>query len=87
MQQEVSDICFQGFPLATILEQIHDKVIFGEQQFNDLDKAMICEKIAQVDQSLIDGANEELQLLDLAALIRRRFTKEAPAFIDYPSKY
>lgn len=34
----------------------------------DHKKADICRRIAEVDRSLIDGSNEELQLLDLASV-------------------
>jgi len=43
-------------------------------ELSDLDKALICEKLAQADQHLIDGACEALQLLDVSAYIMRRVT-------------
>ena len=38
----------------------------------DLDKAYICEKIADAELHLMNGASESLQLLDVTAFIMRR---------------
>lgn len=37
----------------------------------DQRKADICRRIAEADRCLIDGCNEELQLLDLASVATR----------------
>lgn len=37
----------------------------------DHKKADICRRIAEADRCLIDGCNEELQLLDLASVATR----------------
>jgi replication factor C subunit 2/4 len=54
--------------------QLHDDTI-QHISLSDLDKALICEKIAQADQCLVDGASEKLQLLDVASYIMRRINK------------
>eukprot|EP01038_Epipyxis_sp_PR26KG_P004731 gene4731-6638_t len=76
MQLSVSDICYQGYPMAAVLAQLHDDVIVSTQ-LSDVDKALICEKICQAEQSLIDGATESIQLLDVAAFVMRRVTRFA----------
>ena len=46
--------------------QLHD-VVVTHAVVSDLGKARIAERLAQADKALIDGADEELQLLDVAA--------------------
>ena len=72
LKNTVTDIVFEGYPMNSILAQMHDDLI-GKSDIPDVDKALICTKIAESEQGLIDGANEELQLLDVAAFIMRRF--------------
>lgn len=60
-----------GYPLSAVLSQLHDDVI-SRADLTDLDKAMICEKLGQAEQCLIDGSSEYLQLLDVAAFTSRR---------------
>jgi len=47
MKDIVSDIISEGYPMAAILSQIHDDVV-EHDVLKDLDKALICEKIASV---------------------------------------
>ncbi len=47
MKAEVSEIVYQGFPMSAILSQLHDDVV-RKSELTDLDKALICEKIAEV---------------------------------------
>lgn len=90
MQHEVSEIVYLGFPMSAMLAQLHDDAI-KKKDLSDVDKALICERIAEVcewlfvciglmclvqaDQCLFDGSNESIQLLDVAAFIMRRLTK------------
>ena len=66
----VQDIISQGFPMTKLLVQLHDDII--AKDLSDSDKGQICEKISHADQCLVDGASEELQLLDVVAFICRR---------------
>jgi replication factor C subunit 2/4 len=78
----VADIMYEGYALAAILSQLHDAVVGKPTaQLADVDKALICEKIAEVEQNLVDGASESLQLLDLTAFIMRRLCAN-PAEVD-----
>jgi replication factor C subunit 2/4 len=39
------------------------------EELADLEKAKICEKMAQADKALVDGADEYLQLIDIGSSI------------------
>ncbi|KAJ1427015.1 putative replication factor C 37 kDa subunit [Ochromonadaceae sp. CCMP2298] len=73
LRAAVDEMLYSGFALADVLSQLHDEVV-GRAGVSDVDKALICEKIAEVDMNLVDGASEALQLHDLAAYIMRRLT-------------
>lgn len=64
------DLIAQGYPMSALFSQLHDDII--QRDVTDSVKGQICEKIAHADQCLVDGASEELQLLDVAAFICRR---------------
>eukprot|EP01035_Chromulina_nebulosa_P017830 gene17830-23441_t len=72
MKLLVSQIISEGYPVMALFTQLHDEVIQRES-ISDLNKALICEKIAQSEQCLIDGSNESLQVGDVFAFIMRRF--------------
>lgn len=46
--------------------KVHDDVL-GDDKIADAHKAVICEAIAMADKNLADGANDHLQLHDVAA--------------------
>jgi DNA polymerase III delta prime subunit len=75
LHKVVTEIMYEGYPLAAILSQLHDQVVIKPTtELSDVDKSLICEKIAEVDMKLVEGASESLQLLDLAAFVMRRMT-------------
>lgn len=43
----VNDAVAEGYPMSAMLSQLHDDVVF-KHNLSDLEKAVICEKIAQV---------------------------------------
>lgn len=47
MRSCAHDIILEGYPLTDILSKLHDDVI-NREELSDLDKALICDKIAQV---------------------------------------
>jgi replication factor C subunit 2/4 len=49
--------------------QLYD-VMVEDGTLSDTQKARIAAKLAEVDKCLLDGADEELQLLSLLALVR-----------------
>jgi replication factor C subunit 2/4 len=47
LKEAVNEIVYMGFPMAMVLSQIHDMVVVSSQ-ISDLNKALICEKLAEV---------------------------------------
>jgi hypothetical protein len=65
MKEAVNSIISQGYPLSAILSQLHDDVI-EHSLLTDTDKALICEKLAQVWRILFyeyHFTNNDLSLL------------------------
>eukprot|EP00123_Amoebidium_parasiticum_P000826 comp11724_c0_seq2/m.6311 comp11724_c0_seq2/g.6311 ORF comp11724_c0_seq2/g.6311 comp11724_c0_seq2/m.6311 type:complete len:320 (-) comp11724_c0_seq2:303-1262(-) len=74
VQGVVQDIMADGFAAASLVDQIFDVLSQDKgsgQNLTDDQRADITLQLAQVDKSLVDGADEELQLLDLFAAIMR----------------
>ena len=76
------DILNEGYPLGQIISQLHDTIVSQEEnslnkrmELNEADVSLICEKIATVEQNLIDGASEYLQIMDLTAYITRKLSE------------
>eukprot|EP00055_Hartaetosiga_balthica_P003877 m.9243 g.9243 ORF g.9243 m.9243 type:complete len:343 (+) comp3411_c0_seq1:61-1089(+) len=66
LQEFVEDLLADGYAANVIIQQFLD-VIINADDIEDLHKAHICDKLAEVDARLVCGADEELQLLDLCA--------------------
>jgi replication factor C subunit 2/4 len=47
IEQTAKDVSLDGYPLAAIIVQLHE-IVVGNGSVTDLNKALICEKIAQV---------------------------------------
>eukprot|EP00898_Chlorokybus_atmophyticus_P006804 jgi/Chlat1/7124/Chrsp57S06801 len=69
-QRAVTDLVSEGHSAAQIFEQLSEAVILAED-ITDKQKAQICEKIAVADKCLVDGADEWLQLMDIASTTLR----------------
>lgn len=54
-----------------IITQLHDLLV-ERGDLNDQKKAALFEKIAEIDNNLMEGADEYLQLLDLLVLIMKK---------------
>ena len=74
VKKAVDDIVYQGYPLGSLLVQLHDETV-KKADLSDEAKAQICEKLALAEMALADGSSEALQLLDVAAYIQRRLSK------------
>lgn len=70
IQKVVTDIIDEGHPVSQILSQLYDLIVV-EDDITDDQKARICERLGEADKCLIDGADEYLQLLDVASSIMR----------------
>ncbi|KAL4183826.1 hypothetical protein AMTRI_Chr11g100170 [Amborella trichopoda] len=64
--KEVENITAEGYPVSQLLSQLFDMVV-GTTDISDEQKARIFNRIAEADKCLIDGADEYLQLLDVAS--------------------
>jgi len=68
LQACVQSIFSAGFPAAQLLSQIHDLVI-SSSDFTNIQKSKIEMKLGETDRCLQDGADEFLQLFDVASFI------------------
>ncbi|KAL6642334.1 hypothetical protein ACP70R_020515 [Stipagrostis hirtigluma subsp. patula] len=64
--KEVSNIIADGYPVSQLISQFLD-VIVSTDDIPDEHKARICKKLGETDKCLVDGADEYLQLLDVAS--------------------
>ncbi|KAJ3445663.1 replication factor c subunit [Anaeramoeba flamelloides] len=70
--KKVKEVIYSAYSIQKILFELMNR-IFEDSSLNNLQKSNICEKIAEKEHSLIDGADEFLQLLDLAACMASVF--------------
>ncbi|XP_010521280.1 PREDICTED: replication factor C subunit 4 [Tarenaya hassleriana] len=64
--KEVDNIVAEGYPASQIINQLFDLVADADD-ISDEQKARICKSLAETDKRLVDGADEYLQLLDVAS--------------------
>ncbi|KAK3029177.1 hypothetical protein RJ639_038729 [Escallonia herrerae] len=70
--KEVKNVIADGYPVSQMLSQLFDIVVEADD-ISDEQKARICKKLGEADkvtiltQRLVDGADEYLQLLDVAS--------------------
>ncbi|KAK4352645.1 hypothetical protein RND71_028163 [Anisodus tanguticus] len=64
--KEVNNVVAEGYPVSQMLSQLYDIVVDADD-IADEQKARICKKFAEADKSLVDGADEYLQLLNVAS--------------------
>jgi replication factor C subunit 2/4 len=67
----VQELIYDGFSCNQILTQLHD-VLIERADLSDAKKAIIFEKIAKIDNNLMEGADEYLQILDLLVVIMKQ---------------
>ncbi|KMZ57846.1 Replication factor C subunit [Zostera marina] len=67
---EVSNIIAEGYPVSQMFSQLFELIV-GSDDISDEQKAKICKRMAEADKCLIDGANEYLQLMDVASFTMR----------------
>ncbi|KAL3845506.1 hypothetical protein ACJIZ3_002909 [Penstemon smallii] len=68
--KEVKNVIAEGYPASQMLSQLFD-IIVEADDISDEQKAKICKKFAEADKCLVDGADEYLQLLDVASTTMR----------------
>ena len=72
----MNDITCEGFSGAQLINQLHDRIVLSDD-FSDLQKSAMAEKIAVCSSRLLEGANEYLQLIDLCSTIMKEMAKPA----------
>lgn len=70
LESLVNDITCEGFSGTQLLNQLHDRIVITDD-FTDLQKSIMCEKLAVCSSRLLDGANEYLQMVDLCSTIMK----------------
>jgi replication factor C subunit 2/4 len=61
----------EGYGCNQIISQLHDALV-ERGDISDLKKAYIFEKLAVADNDLMEGADEYLQLLNVATFIMKQ---------------
>ena len=69
----VSRFVEQGYSATKVLAKVYRRVVSGNGTLSDANKAAVCTKLLEVDRCLGDGADEELQLLDLCCVVQEVF--------------
>ncbi|XP_021667313.1 replication factor C subunit 2 isoform X2 [Hevea brasiliensis] len=64
--KEVNNVIAEGYPVSQMLVQLFELVVEADD-VSDEQKARICKSLAAADKCLVDGADEYLQLLDVAS--------------------
>lgn len=64
--KEVNNIIAEGYPVSQMFSQLFD-VVVNSDDISDVQKARICKRLGEADKRLVDGADEYLQLLDVAS--------------------
>jgi hypothetical protein len=67
----MKELIYDGFSCNQVVSQLHD-VLIERADLSDIKKAVIFEKIAEVDINLMEGSDEYLQLLDLLVVIMKQ---------------
>lgn len=70
----VQDVIYDGYSCVQVINQLHDHLI-ERADIEDAKKVVIFEKIALVDNCLIEGADEYLQLLDIMSVIMKQMKR------------
>ncbi|KAI3969379.1 hypothetical protein MKX01_019940 [Papaver californicum] len=63
--KEVNSVIAEGYPVSQVISQLFDVVVEADD-ITDEQKARICKKLGESDKCLVDGADEYLQLMDVA---------------------
>jgi replication factor C subunit 2/4 len=70
LQEQVGDFMALGYSSAALFSQFQDFLI-SETEVADAPKAKVLMRIAHADMCLVDGADEELQIMDVLSFAMR----------------
>ncbi|KAI9339177.1 replication factor C subunit 4-like protein [Zopfochytrium polystomum] len=62
IQEKVNAMIRNGYSAGQLVNQLHDRVL-ADVTLSSRQKALMCQSIAKMDKALVDGADEQLQLL------------------------
>ncbi|CAN0455526.1 unnamed protein product [Ectocarpus sp. 12 AP-2014] len=68
----VSAFVGEGYPVGKVLSEIQKRVVRSSEVV-DADKALVCLRLLETDRCLNDGADEELQLLNVCFVVQSAF--------------
>mmetsp|Transcript_38229 Transcript_38229/g.46642 ORF Transcript_38229/g.46642 Transcript_38229/m.46642 type:complete len:364 (-) Transcript_38229:68-1159(-) len=78
MRSAVMDVIAEGYSVPTILSKLMDELILKQEQpeqdqlhLDEMGRALLSIKMAEVDKNLVDGADEVLQLLTVCSTAMR----------------
>ena len=73
LQAFVNNLQCEGFAVVQIFHQLHELCVHNNDdlQLNDKQKSVICESLAVAESCLLDGANEYLQMLNVASVLMK----------------
>ncbi|KAM4772345.1 replication factor C subunit 4 isoform 3-T3 [Rhinophrynus dorsalis] len=76
LETVVKNLINNGHAATQLVNQLHD-IILEREDLTDKQKAIITEKLAEVDRCLTDGADEYLQMLSLFAVVMQQMTQNS----------
>lgn len=72
MSNYVTDLLADGFPVAQFVTQLLDYVLATETGLGNQPKSKLAVHLAEADKAVIDGASDQLQLLNVLAFLTRQ---------------
>lgn len=70
----IRDVVLDGWSAGQVVLQLHDTLIFSDE-LSGLEKNKIAKALGEADQRLVDGADEEVILLDLSVCIMEAISR------------
>jgi replication factor C subunit 2/4 len=71
VRASIQSVLLGGYSVGIILERLMEAVI-ADETLSSTAKANVCERISAAEKKLFDGADEELQLVDVAECLLRQ---------------
>ena len=76
-QAFVDELMCEGFSVAQLISQLHERFVGEADSLKDSQKAALCEALAVSENRLLDGANEYLQVMDVATVLMKTLAQGA----------
>merc|ERR1712087_390571 len=72
MRSYATDLLADGYPVAQFVSQLLDYVLNTETGLGNLPKSKLAVHLAEADKAILDGASDQLQLLNVLAFLTRQ---------------